>query len=208
MTLADKVTSVRLFLAPVFFVIYLLPRFFPSVFAITPSSGGVNSLFIGAAWTTPVLWILFVLSEITDLLDGVIARKRGEVSDFGKLFDPFADTLTQITFFFCFVIDGILPSLLFLVILYREFSILFIRNLMLKQGIAMGARKGGKIKTVTYILAGALALLASSVIRLGMDDEIYRGIALAAKLIFTVSVITALASLFDYILVYIKIQKK
>jgi phosphatidylglycerophosphate synthase len=38
------------------------------------------------------------------MLDGMIARKQGEVSDFGKLYDPFADTLTQITYFLCFVI--------------------------------------------------------------------------------------------------------
>ena len=160
MTLADKVTSARLILAPVFFVVYLLPRFFPSIFAVLPPPDGENVLFIGALWTVPVLWILFIVSEITDMLDGMIARKQGEVSDFGKLFDPFADTLTQLTYFFCFVIDGILPSFLFLAVLYREFSILFIRNLMLKKGIALGARMGGKIKTVTYVLSGALALLA------------------------------------------------
>ena len=192
MTLADKVTSARLVIAPVFFVIYLLPRFFPSFFAVTPS------------WMVPVLWVLFVVSEITDMLDGMIARKRGEVSEFGKFFDPFADTLTQVTYFFCFVIDGILPPLLFLAVLYREFSILFIRNLMLKRGITMGARMGGKIKTVTYILAGALALLASSVLRLGMDDSYYRWLTLAAEGVFVVSVILAVISFFDYVSVYRK----
>ena len=97
MTLADKATAVRLVLAPVFFVIYLLPRFFPSIFAV-PSSAVEGILLTGAPWTVPVLWIIFVASEITDFLDGIIARKRGEVSDFGKLFDPFADTLTQLTY--------------------------------------------------------------------------------------------------------------
>ena len=202
MTLADKITSVRLFLAPIFFVIYLLPRFFPAIFAVIPPSGGGDLLFIGAPWTVPVLWLIFILSEITDLLDGIIARKRGEVSDFGKFFDPFADTLTQVTYFFCFVMDGILPPLLFLAVLYREFSILFIRNLMLKRGIALGARMAGKIKTVTYILAGALALMASSVVRLGMDSRLYRGLTLTAELVFIVSVVIAVLSFFDYVSVY------
>jgi CDP-diacylglycerol--glycerol-3-phosphate 3-phosphatidyltransferase len=204
MTLADKVTSSRLILAPIFFIVYLLPRFFPSVFAIIPPSGEPASIFIGAFWTVPVLWFLFVASEITDMLDGMIARKRGEISDFGKLFDPFADTLTQITYFFCFVIDGILPPLLFLAVLYREFSILFVRNLMLRKGISMGARIGGKIKTVTYVLAGALALMASSALRLGMDGSVYRGLTTAAGLVFVVSVIAAVISFFDYISVYVK----
>ena len=204
MTLADKVTSLRLVLAPVFFVVYLLPRFFPSIFAVTPPPGEGALLFVGAPWTVPVLWILFVGSELTDMLDGMVARKRGEVSDFGKFFDPFADTLTQVTYFFCFVIDGILPPLLFLAVLYREFSILFIRNLMLKKGIAQGARMAGKIKTVTYILAGGLALLASSVVRLGIGGGFYRTLTMAAEGVFVISVIIAVVSFFDYVSVYSK----
>ncbi|MDR1567000.1 MAG: CDP-diacylglycerol--glycerol-3-phosphate 3-phosphatidyltransferase [Treponema sp.] len=192
MTLANKITSVRLILAPLFFVIYLLPQFFPKLFE--------SRTF----WTVPVLWIIFVVSEITDYLDGMAARKCGEVSDIGKLYDPFADTLTQLTYFFCFVIDGILPALLFLLVLYREFGILFIRNLMLRKGIAMGARMGGKIKTVTYILAGACALLASSVRRLGLDNSLYRITAITACAIFVISVIFAAYSFLDYVSVYRK----
>jgi len=202
MTLADKLTSTRLVLAPIFFVIYLLPRFFPSIFAVTPPPGEENLRFIGAPWTVPVLWIIFLVSEITDMLDGMVARKWGEGSDFGKLYDPFADTLTQLTYFFCFVIDGILSPLLFLAVLYREFSILFIRNLMLKKGVALGARMGGKIKTVTYVLAVALALLASSALRLGLDGGFYRVLAMTASVVFVISVIIAVLSFFDYVGVY------
>jgi len=173
----------------------------------SPPAGG-NFLFTGGPWTVPVLWILFVGSEITDMLDGMIARSRGEMSDFGKLFDPFADTLTQVTYFFCFVIDGILPPLLFLAVLYREFSILFIRNLMLKKGITMGARVGGKLKTVAYVLAGALALSASSVVRLGISGGIYRVLSLAAGAVYVISVIIAIVSFFDYVSVYRKTPEK
>ena len=193
MTVADKVTSMRLILAPLFFIVYLLPHFFPATF----SMGSVS-------WTVPVLWILFIVSEITDMLDGIIARKRGEESEFGKLFDPFADTLTQITYFFCFVIDGILPSFLFLAVLYREFSILFVRNRMLKKGVVMGARMGGKIKTVTYVMAGALALLASSVVRLGMGAGLYRILTMAAGAVFIVSVVIAVVSFLDYVFLCMK----
>ena len=201
MTLADKCTSVRLIIAPVFFIIYFWPDFFPlgADLALSQTQGG--------AWTVPILCFLFIISEISDMLDGMIARKRGEVSDFGKLFDPFADTLTQISFFLCFVVDGILPPLFFLLVLYREFSILFIRNLMLKKGIAMGARMSGKVKTVTYISAGALALLASSVGRLGFDEGLYRLLVLAANVVFVLSVIIAIISFFQYASVYLKTPK-
>ena len=190
MTLADKITSSRLVLAPLFFIIYILPRFFPSVFS--------------AVWTVPVLWVLFLVSEITDMLDGMAARKRGEVSDFGKLYDPFADTLTQITFFFCFVIDGVLPPLLFLVVLYREFSILFIRNLMLKKGITLGARMSGKVKTVAYIIAVGFALLASSIARLDLSVELYLWAVMAAKVVFAISVVIAVVSFIDYFTIFLK----
>ena len=194
MTLADKITTSRLVFAPLFFIIYLLPLFFP---AIGP-----------ALWTLPILWLLFIVSEVTDLLDGKIARKRGEVSDFGKLYDPFADTLTQITLFLCFVVDGILPAFLFLLVIYREFSILFIRNLLLRRGITLAARMGGKIKTVSYIIAVGVALLASSVIRLGWAGEFYRWFLVAAQVIFALSVIIAIVSFIDYFLIFLKNSDK
>ncbi|GHV86897.1 CDP-diacylglycerol--glycerol-3-phosphate 3-phosphatidyltransferase [Spirochaetia bacterium] len=192
MTLADKITASRLVLAPLFFIVYLLPVFFPSWSAD------------GSQWTVPVLWALFIVSEISDMIDGKVARSRKEVSDFGKLFDPFADTLVQITYFLVFVIDGIFPAALFLVVLYREFSILFIRNLMLKKGIAMGARIGGKIKTVTYIAAGAVALLAVSAQRLGFGEPVFFVLQRTALIIFIISVIISLVSFADYLSVYRK----
>ncbi|MDR2477454.1 MAG: CDP-diacylglycerol--glycerol-3-phosphate 3-phosphatidyltransferase [Treponema sp.] len=192
MTLADKLTLSRIVLAPVFFTIYLLPLWFPAWF-----TGG-------AGWTVPALWAVFIISEITDMLDGMTARRQKTVSDFGKLFDPFADTLIQITCFLCFVIDGIFPAILFLLVIYREFGILFLRNLMLKKGVAMGARMGGKIKTVTYILAGAAALLAASLQRLAVAENLLPVFKTAALALFGVSVIFSLVSFFDYLTLYRK----
>jgi CDP-diacylglycerol--glycerol-3-phosphate 3-phosphatidyltransferase len=189
MTLADKVTSLRLVLAPVFFIVYLLPRFIP--------------FWPGGGWTVPVLWAVFIVSELSDMLDGLLARRRGETSDFGRLFDPFADTLTQLTYFLCFVIDGIFPAPLYLLVLYREYSVLFVRNLMLKKGIAMGARIMGKVKTVTYILAAALALLASSLMRLS-SPLLISGVKIAAQAVFSLSVLLSVLSFMDYLSVYRK----
>jgi CDP-diacylglycerol--glycerol-3-phosphate 3-phosphatidyltransferase len=196
MNLANKLTFLRLFLSPVFFVVYLLPNFAPSRFALE------------AGWTVPVLWLIFIVSEITDLLDGMAARKHNEVSDFGKLFDPFADTLMQITCFLCFVIDGIFPAFLFLLVVYREFSILFIRNLMLKKGTAMGARLGGKIKTVCYIIAAGAALLTASLQRLSMFDTLLPYFKTGALIIFIISVAVSIISFFDYLLIYRKTENK
>jgi CDP-diacylglycerol--glycerol-3-phosphate 3-phosphatidyltransferase len=192
MTLADKITSLRLILAPLFFIVYLLPVLFPA--------GFVN----GSQWTVPVLWLLFICSEITDLIDGKVARKRMEVSDFGKLYDPFADVLVRITYFLCFVVTGILPVVFFLVVLYREFGILFIRILMMRKGVAMGARKGGKLKAVAYMVAGAVALLAASVERLGVPGAFFTIFRTSAIVIFIISVIISIVSFVDYFFLYRK----
>jgi len=192
MSLANKLTFFRVMLAPVFFIIYFLPGFFPSWF------------IQGTGWTIPVLWLIFIVSEVTDLLDGMAARKHNEISDFGKFFDPFADTLMQITCFLCFVIDGIFPAILFLLVIYREFAILFVRNLMLKKGVAMGARLGGKIKTVAYIIAAGAALLTVSLQRLAIFEFLFPFFKAGALIIFIISVIISLVSFIDYLSIYRK----
>ena len=197
MSRADKFTFLRIVLSPVFFIIFLLPVFFPAWF---PQGAG----WTGAVLWVIVIWIIAIFAELTDMFDGMAARKRNEVSDFGKLFDPFADTLLQVTGFLCFVIVGIFPAVLFLLVLYREFGILFIRNLMLKKGVTMGARISGKVKTVTYITAEAVALLAVSMQRLNVLEFLVPILKTGALVIFVISVVVSLVSFFDYLLVYRK----
>ncbi|MBP7094551.1 MAG: CDP-diacylglycerol--glycerol-3-phosphate 3-phosphatidyltransferase [Spirochaetia bacterium] len=142
MTTADKLTASRIILAPVFFAAFLLYR-----------SGLVPPLPVLVA-----MWLLFIYMEVSDLLDGMAARASSTVSDFGKLFDPFADVLARLTYFLCFAIDGIMPLWILLLVLYREYSIMFLRMLLTRRGISMGARPGGKAKAVLYMSAGLLSL--------------------------------------------------
>jgi len=199
MNFADRLTWLRVILSPVFFAVYFLPglfeRFFPH---FSPNL---------AVWTIPVLWVVGVVAEITDLFDGMAARKRNEVSDFGKFFDPFADTVMQLTVFLCLVIDGVFPAALYLVVLYREYGILFIRNLMQKKGITMGARMGGKIKTATYIIAGGIAVFYVSLNRLSAAVSLQPAIKTAALVVFCISVVFSVTSFLDYLVVYLKANK-
>jgi CDP-diacylglycerol--glycerol-3-phosphate 3-phosphatidyltransferase len=189
MNLADKFTLLRIILAPAFAVVYLLP-------VLVSQCAGY------AAWTVAPLWIIAVIAEFTDMFDGMAARRLKQSSEFGRFFDPFADTIMQTTAFLCFVIDGIFPALLFLVVLYREFGILFIRNLMLKKGITMGARMSGKIKTIIYVVAGAIALFYASLQRLGAFESVQLAVKIAAIAVFAVSVFFSVVSFFDYLSVY------
>lgn len=190
MSLADRLTFSRIIFAPVFFMVYLAPVLLPEPFAPP------------AAWTVIPLWIIGIIAELTDMFDGMAARRLKQGSDFGKLFDPFADTFMQLTIFFCFVLDGVLPAVLFLVVLYREFGILFIRNLMLRKGVSMGARISGKIKTVSYVAAGAAALAYESLCRLGIAESTQPAVKTAAVVIFSVSVLFSVVSFFDYLAFY------
>ena len=193
MKAADKVTSLRLILVPFFFVLYLLPELYVPALQ-------------GQLWVIAALWILFIIIECTDWLDGFIARSRNEVSDFGKLFDPFADTLVRVSYFLCFVYTRILPVIPLLVILFREFGILFLRILMMKKGIAMGARRGGKLKAVSYMLTGLACLLSVTMEKLGFVNlvPLFRQ---AAGIIFILSMVMAVASFIDYFSVYLKTEK-
>jgi CDP-diacylglycerol--glycerol-3-phosphate 3-phosphatidyltransferase len=188
MNFANKLTLLRVILSPVFFIIYFLPIQFSH----------------NAAWTVPVLIIIFIVSELTDMFDGIVARKYNIIGDFGKVFDPFADTILKITYFLCFVLDGIFPAILFLVVIYREFGIFLLRNLMTKKGIAMGARLGGKIKTVSYVVAGSSALLIVSLQRLSLFVFLIPYIKIGALIIFIIAIIISILSLIDYILFYRK----
>ena len=192
LNLANMLTLLRIVLAPVFLIVFFLPKEY-------------------STWAIPALWVIFFISEITDYFDGLAARKLNLTSDFGKFFDPFADTLIQITCFLCFLIDGIwgsgiIPAILFLLVIYREFGILFIRNLMLRKGITLAARMGGKIKTVIYIIAVGASLLAVSIERLGLYENLLAYFKTGAFVIFIISVAAAVISFIDYLIIYIKAQ--
>lgn len=188
MKLSNKFTLARAVFAPVFFLIFNLPIWLDS---------GVLSK-ISACIMIPLLAIF----EFTDYLDGHYARKHGEVSDFGKLFDPFADVILNLTVFMCAVSKNYMPIVLFALILYREFSQSFLRMAAVKHGIAIAAKKGGKFKTVFYIISGFYFLAIESYLRLGLSffsEKVISGFKVAALVMFVLCVVFSWGSFIDYI---------
>jgi CDP-diacylglycerol--glycerol-3-phosphate 3-phosphatidyltransferase len=100
-----------------------------------------------AVWQWAGLAIL-ILIELSDALDGRIARARKEVSDFGKFFDPLADSLSRLTVFCAFLVTGVIPLWMFLIFLYRDIFVSAIRYLCIKQGVVVPARVSGKLKAI------------------------------------------------------------
>jgi CDP-diacylglycerol--glycerol-3-phosphate 3-phosphatidyltransferase len=164
-----------------------------------------DSMGIPAAAVVAVLWALFALMELSDLFDGMAARSMKTVSSFGKLFDPFADVFARLTYFVCFAFTGIMPLWLFLIIMYREFCQLFLRQLLAEKGVAMGARKGGKTKAVFYMISGAASLSLWSVRSLGAFVDIQGGLAVAVLVLYCIAAALSVGSFLDYIVQFRKI---
>ena len=147
-----------------------------------------------------ILIPVFLFMEYTDYLDGFFARKNDEVSDFGKLFDPFADVLANMTVLLVFVLSGYLPAILFLIILYREMGIMFIRMLSIRRGVVIAARKGGKTKTVLYIVAAGFSLGIESLSRLDLSIGVAQKTLLQVNLVlYILAVIVSVLSFADYL---------
>ncbi|HAL18311.1 MAG TPA: CDP-diacylglycerol--glycerol-3-phosphate 3-phosphatidyltransferase, partial [Spirochaetaceae bacterium] len=149
MTLPNRLTLSRFVLTPVFAVSFYLMR--------VCGQGAVSAALAVACMLT------YCYMEITDLADGKIARKRGLVTDLGKLFDPFADSVMHLTFFSLFAHFKMIGFAAFYVILFREVSILFIRMLSMKAGVVMPANAFGKFKTFFYALLSFLVIAFASV---------------------------------------------
>lgn len=173
-------------LSPVFFVFAFLPLWGDGRFALL---------------STVVLWVLFAIIELSDMLDGAVARGLGIVSDLGKLLDPFADVVSRLTYFLVFVVLEIMPAWMFLLIMYREVGIIFVRMMMMRDGVALAARKGGKTKAVMYAVSAGLGLFLLMNIRLGTFPALEGVLPWVVLGSFAVSVFLSWASFLDYLII-------
>jgi len=200
MQLATKFTFCRIISAPFFFVLYFLPDWLK----------GISFL---PALSTFLIIPLLAFAEYTDYLDGKYARKLNQVSNFGKVFDPFADVFLNITVFFCLVLSGYMPAIILLLIIYREISMTFIRMAAMQEGVAIGASKGGKIKTVIYIISCFFALAIEGSLRIRLFDPAAMPIRIGkiiSLVLFIICLVLSYISFIDYLINFknVLIKKK
>lgn len=199
MKTSNKFTLVRIIYAPVFFILYYLPIW------VKNEKLAAVSLIIAIP--------LLMFAELTDGLDGYFARKNNEVSDFGKMFDPFADVFLHISSFLCLMhsynpsTGGYIPIYLFVLIFYREFGQNFLRMVAAKKGVAIAARKGGKLKTVMYIVAEFYAVALELMVRLDYVPNGFGVLKIIGYLLFLISVILSYVSFIDYLIHFGKVLK-
>lgn len=133
MTTASKITLIRIGFIPVFMVLMYL-------------SGGTTGLYMWLALA------VFILASLTDYVDGQIARKYNQVSDFGKFLDPLADKLLVIAAMVMFCEWGIIPAWALMIVLTREFAVTGLRLVAVGKGVVIAAGKSGKIKTASTMI--------------------------------------------------------
>ena len=97
--------------------------------------------------------VVFCAASLTDALDGFLARKLNQITDFGKLFDPLADKLMVLTALFCQGKAGVLPRSAVLIVLGKEVCMVAGAMFMLGKGVVVSANYFGKAATVCFILS-------------------------------------------------------
>ena len=139
MNLANKLTIFRIILVPIMVIIPFL---------------GIQGSWNYIPYEWIIIDLIFIIASITDKLDGTIARKRNEITTFGKFLDPIADKILVLAAMIMLVEAGKLPAWIPIIVLFREFLVSGYRLVAVeKGGKVIAASIWGKIKTVTQMIA-------------------------------------------------------
>ena len=103
--------------------------------------------------------IIFVIASITDAVDGHLARKYNEVTNFGKLLDPIADKILTTAALLAFLQLGLCNVWIVMIVLTREFAISSIRMICAANGTVIPANIFGKIKTASQMVFTVIIML-------------------------------------------------
>jgi CDP-diacylglycerol---glycerol-3-phosphate 3-phosphatidyltransferase len=126
-----------------------------------------------------IAFVAFAVASVTDLLDGELARRRGLITDFGKIADPIADKALTGSALITLSYLGELAWWVTAVIVVREVAVTALRFWVIRQGV-IAASRGGKIKTMLQILAISLYVLP---IHLTVLREVVMGAAVAVTVV-------------------------
>lgn len=165
MTTASKITLVRIAFIPLFMVTMYLGQ------------GGTNIPMM------LVSLVIFVIASLTDYVDGYIARKYNQVSDFGKFLDPLADKLLTIAAMTVFCEWGSFPAWALIIVLTREFAVTGLRLVAVGKGKVIAAGWSGKVKTASTMIGlcfmmafPTIAWLSWIVVALIVITTVYSGV--------------------------------
>ena len=121
-------------------------------------------ILLSADWSTRILWtcfIILVIAELTDLLDGMLARRFGITSEFGAMLDPYIDSMTRLLVFWSLATAGLVLDFVPIVMALRDVTVAHLRIILIHRGRSVGAKWSGKIKAQAQTAGSLLAMLGA-----------------------------------------------
>ena len=176
MNLPNLLTIIRLFLVPVFILVYM-------------GEDAAAARITAAA--------IFFIASVTDVLDGYIARKYNKVTDFGKLADPVADKLMQLSAIGCLAINKRISMWILVLFIFKEAVMILGGINLLREKFVVQSKWTGKIATVILFMC-VMIILATDEQTL---PEHY------ATILMCCSIVATIIAFFDYAKMYIKIKE-
>ncbi|HEX4952448.1 MAG TPA: CDP-diacylglycerol--glycerol-3-phosphate 3-phosphatidyltransferase [Thermoanaerobaculia bacterium] len=124
---------------------------------------------------------LFLLAALTDVLDGYIARRRQQVTRFGKLLDPAADKILMSAAYISLVEINpqVVPAWIVVAIIAREFAVSALRSFAASEGVVVPAGFSGKLKTVLQVISVSLVIIHEKLGEFGHLTPVSLWLALA-----------------------------
>jgi CDP-diacylglycerol--glycerol-3-phosphate 3-phosphatidyltransferase len=155
--------------------------------------GGQKGLFgPNLLYPDVVADLIFIVASLTDLLDGMIARRYGLVTTFGKFMDPLADKLLVCTAMIALIEMKRIPAWIVIIIIAREFIISGFRLIAAEHGTVIAASYWGKFKTTFQMIMIILMIIEPILVLLGMP-------VLVVDVIMYIALILTVISLIDYL---------
>ena len=161
MTLPNILTCLRVLLIPVFMVL----------------------AYQGTAPCDFAALVVYVAACLTDYVDGNLARKNNQITNFGKFMDPVADKLLVISAMAMFCEWGVMPAWALMIVLTREFAVTGLRLVAAPKGTVIAAGKSGKFKTASTMIGlcvmmafPGVAWLSWTVIGIIVATTLYSGV--------------------------------
>ena len=144
-------------------------------------------------------FIFFTLSGITDIADGFIARKFNLISNFGKLMDPLADKLTQISMLAALVIQDIIPIWILIIVILKEFIMVAGASFLYGKDVVVYSRWYGKLATVLFYLAIVSSLMIRQFNTIMIENQFPSFLLTIDQPLYYLALIATIFSLIMYV---------
>jgi len=185
MNLPNKITMVRIILSVVLLVLLIIPVSFPTYLWFGKIQVSLKYIIGG---------VVFLVASLTDSLDGYLARKHHQVTDFGKVMDAIADKVLVNGVLIALACDGLINVAVPVIIISRDIFVDSIKMVAGSKGKAVGASVLGKLKTICMMTGVTLVFFQNIPFEL-----IGKGINVAEGLVYLATILSIISGVQYYI---------